>query len=88
MGRGTAWLDTGTFDSLHQAGSYIRILGKRQGVKIGCPYEVSWRNGWIDNQKFKKLSEPLLKSGYGNYFLACLMNHQMKFKIFINLVSK
>jgi len=72
LGRGTAWLDTGTFDSLHQAGSYIRILEKRQGVKIGCPYEVSWRNGWIDNQKFKKLSEPLLKSGYGNYFLSLL----------------
>ena len=69
MGRGTAWLDTGTFDSLHQAGSYIRILEKRQGLKIGCPYEIAWRKGWISDSKFKNLSTKLLKSNYGNDFL-------------------
>ena len=77
LGRGTAWLDTGTFDSLHQAGTYIRILEKRQGLKIGCPYEVAWRQGWINDEKFKVLSESLLKSGYGNYFLSLLDESNM-----------
>ena len=72
LGRGTAWLDTGTFDSLHQAGTYIRILEKRQGLKIGCPYEVAWRKGWINDVKFRDLSESLIKSGYGDYFLSLL----------------
>ena len=72
LGRGTAWLDTGTFDSLHQAGTYIRILEKRQGLKIGCPYEVAWRKGWINDVKFRESSESLIKSGYGDYFLSLL----------------
>ena len=54
LGRGMAWLDTGTFDALHQAGSYIRTLEKRQGLKIGCPEEVAWRNGWITMNNFMK----------------------------------
>ena len=68
LNRGMAWLDTGTFDSLHQAGTYIRILEKRQGLKIGCPYEVAWRKGWISNIEFKKSGESFMKSSYGKYF--------------------
>ena len=72
MGRGMAWLDTGTFDSLHEAGSYIRTLEQRQGLKVGCPEEVSWRQGWINDEQLEELSQPLLKSGYGAYLLQML----------------
>ena len=69
MGRGMAWLDTGTFDSLHQAGSYIRILEKRQGLKIGCPYEIAWRKGWINDKQLMEAAKNLKKSSYGQYLL-------------------
>ena len=72
MGRGMAWFDTGTFDSLHEAGSYIRTLQQRQGLKVGCPEEVAWRQGWIDSKQLQLLAEPLLKSGYGQYLLQFL----------------
>ena len=72
MGRGMAWLDTGTFDSLHEAGSYIRTLERRQGMKVGCPEEVAWRQGWIDAKQLERLAQPLLKSGYGGYLLQIL----------------
>ncbi len=72
MGRGMAWLDTGTFDSLHQAGSYIRTLEQRQGLKVGCPEEVAWRQGWIEDRQLEVLAQPLLKSGYGTYLLQML----------------
>lgn len=65
--RGVAWLDTGTFDSLHDASSYVKILEKRQGQKVGCPEEISWRNGWITNNQLYKLSKQYYKSGYGEY---------------------
>ena len=72
MGRGMAWLDTGTCDSLHEAGSYIRTLEHRQGLKVGCPEEVAWRMGWISEDQLKTLAAPLLKSGYGSYLLQLL----------------
>jgi glucose-1-phosphate thymidylyltransferase len=69
MGRGMAWLDTGTPDSLHEAASYIRTLEHRQGLKVGCPEEVAWRLGWIDDGQLDQLAQPLKKSGYGSYLL-------------------
>ena len=72
MGRGMAWLDTGTCDSLNDAAGYIRTLEHRQGLKVGCPEEVAWRQGWIDADQLKQLAQPLLKSGYGTYLLQLL----------------
>ena len=72
MGRGMAWLDTGTCDSLHEAGSYIRTLEHRQGLKVGCPEEVAWRLGWISADQLATLAAPLRKSGYGDYLLQLL----------------
>jgi glucose-1-phosphate thymidylyltransferase len=72
MGRGMAWLDTGTCDSLHEASSYIRTLEHRQSLKVGCPEEVAWRQGWIGASQLQRLAEPLRKSGYGDYLLQLL----------------
>jgi glucose-1-phosphate thymidylyltransferase len=69
MGRGDAWLDTGTHDSLLEAGQFIQSLEKRQGLKICCPEEIAWRNGWIDDQQLEQLATPLAKSGYGSYLI-------------------
>jgi glucose-1-phosphate thymidylyltransferase len=74
MGRGMAWLDTGTPDSLHDAASYIRTLEHRQGLKVGCPEEVAWRLGWIDDQALERLAQPLCRSGYGAYLLQLLVD--------------
>tara|TARA_A100001035_G_scaffold250258_1_gene221506 strand:- start:82 stop:954 length:873 start_codon:yes stop_codon:yes gene_type:complete len=70
--RGSAWLDTGNIDSLHEASSYIRTLEHRQGLKVGCPEEIAWRNGWVNNKKLLELSKPLKKSGYGEYLIQLL----------------
>jgi glucose-1-phosphate thymidylyltransferase len=69
LSRGTAWLDTGTFHSLMQAGQFVQVIEERQGLKIGCIEEAAYLNGFIDNNQLKKLAEPLLKSGYGDYLL-------------------
>jgi len=67
MGRGYAWLDTGTHDSLLEAGQFIATLEKRQGLKVACPEEIAWRNRWIDVEQVQKLIKPLAKNGYGQY---------------------
>ncbi|MDZ4129387.1 MAG: sugar phosphate nucleotidyltransferase, partial [Hydrogenophaga sp.] len=67
MKRGYAWLDTGTHESLLEAGQFIATLEHRQGLKIACPEEIAWRHGWIDDTALETLAQPLLKNGYGQY---------------------
>jgi glucose-1-phosphate thymidylyltransferase len=72
LSRGTAWLDTGTFNSLMQAGQFVQVLEERQGLKVGCIEEIAWRQGFISEQQLRDLAEPLKKSGYGEYLLGLL----------------
>ena len=72
LDRGTAWLDTGTFDSLMQASLFIQVIEQRQGIKVACVEEIAWRKGFINTDKLVKLAQPLLKSGYGTYLMDLL----------------
>ena len=72
MGRGFAWLDTGTHESFQEAGNFIETVEKRQGLKIACPEEIAWRSGWIDDRQLEELAKPLMKSQYGEYLLQLL----------------
>ncbi|MFK7090816.1 glucose-1-phosphate thymidylyltransferase RfbA [Chromobacterium violaceum] len=74
MGRGYAWLDTGTHESLLEAGQFIATIENRQGQKVACPEEIAFRNGWIDEALVRQLAQPLQKTGYGRYLLAMLSN--------------
>ncbi len=75
MGRGIAWLDTGTCDSLHEASSYIRTLEHCKGLKVGCPEEVAWRQGWLYAEQLERLAQPLKKRGYIQYLLQLLQEN-------------
>ena len=70
--RGTAWLDTGTFDSLADATNFIRTVQSRQGLSVGCPEEIAWRHGWLSDEQLRDSATPLVKSGYGSYLLGLL----------------
>lgn len=72
MDRGTAWLDTGTFDSLMQAAQFVQVIEQRQGIKVACIEEIAWRKGFITNEQLEKIAQPLLKSGYGQYLMTVL----------------
>ncbi|MEZ7514283.1 glucose-1-phosphate thymidylyltransferase RfbA [Flavobacterium frigidarium] len=72
LSRGTAWLDTGTFNSLMQAGQFVQVLEERQGLKVGCIEEIAWRQGFISEEQLRELAEPLKKSGYGEYLLSLI----------------
>ncbi|WP_281637382.1 glucose-1-phosphate thymidylyltransferase RfbA [Flavobacterium marginilacus] len=76
LSRGTAWLDTGTFNSLMQAGQFVQVLEERQGLKVGCIEEIAWRQGFITEQQLRDLADPLKKSGYGEYLLG-LLKHKL-----------
>ncbi|MFC4478229.1 glucose-1-phosphate thymidylyltransferase RfbA [Flavobacterium chungangensis] len=81
LSRGTAWLDTGTFNSLMQAGQFVQVLEERQGLKVGCIEEIAWRQGFIDDARLEELAQPLLKSGYGTYLLEFLKQKKKGVKI-------
>jgi glucose-1-phosphate thymidylyltransferase len=70
--RGTAWLDTGTFRTLQDAGEFVRVMEDRTGTKVGCVEEIAWRNNWIDDDQLAGLAQSLVKSGYGEYLLRLL----------------
>ena len=72
LDRGTAWLDTGTFASLQQAGQFVEVIEERQGLKVGCIEEIAYEQGFIDAEQLKQIAEPLMKSGYGRYLLTLL----------------
>jgi glucose-1-phosphate thymidylyltransferase len=78
MGRGHAWLDTGTHESLVEASAYVQTIEKRQGLRVCCPEEIAWSNGWIDDAQLRALAAPLAKNGYGQYLLALLDQPQAR----------
>ena len=77
MGRGIAWLDTGTHESLMQASDFIRVIEERQGLKISCVEEIAYRMGFIDASQLEKLADPLLKNGYGEYLMSVITRDEI-----------
>ena len=75
LSRGMAWFDTGTHESLHEASSFIRSVENRQGMKIGCPEEIAWRNGWISSGHLEELASPFIDNTYGKYLKSLLKNN-------------
>jgi glucose-1-phosphate thymidylyltransferase len=78
LGRGTAWLDTGSHEALLQASQFIEIIEQRQGLKVACPEEIAWRLGWIDDAQVEQLAAPLLKTGYGRYLMTMLRQDRQR----------
>ena len=78
LGRGMAWIDTGTFDSLHQANDYIRALESRQGLKVSCPEEIAWRKKWISDEELENLAKTLIKNSYGEYLTRLLKENKFE----------
>jgi glucose-1-phosphate thymidylyltransferase len=76
LDRGTAWLDTGTFDSLMQASQFVQVIEQRQGIKIACIEEIAYRKGFISKEQLTTVAQPLLKSGYGQYLMNVLKENQ------------
>jgi glucose-1-phosphate thymidylyltransferase len=74
MGRGYAWLDTGTYESLLDASEFVATIEHRQGLKIACPEEIAYRKGWIDATRLESLAQPLIKNGYGQYLMQILQH--------------
>jgi glucose-1-phosphate thymidylyltransferase len=72
LGRGFAWLDTGTHDSLSEASTFVEVIEKRQGLKIACLEEIAYRQGWIDAQKLEELAQPMIKNQYGQYLMSLI----------------
>ncbi len=72
LGRGTAWLDTGTFEAMHNAANFVEVIQERTGLKVGCIEEVAWREGYISDDQLQELAKPYIKSGYGTYLLKLL----------------
>ncbi|WP_264525310.1 glucose-1-phosphate thymidylyltransferase RfbA [Flavobacterium sp. N502536] len=81
LSRGTAWLDTGTFNSLMQAGQFVQVLEDRQGLKVGCIEEVAWRQGFLNDAELEELAKPLVKSGYGSYLIELLKQKKRGVKV-------
>lgn len=79
LDRGTAWLDTGTIDSMMEASEYVRVIEQRQGFKIGCVEEIAWRSGWISDSELRAVAKPLEKSGYGTYLLGLLDSKNLRY---------
>ena len=78
LGRGYAWLDTGTHESLTEASNYIETIENRQGLKVACPEEIAYQNGWIDAAQVERLAAPLAKNGYGRYLLQLIEQGSVK----------
>ena len=78
LGRGVAWLDTGTHEALLQAANFIQAVQERQGLRISCPEEIGWRNGWIDDEHLRKRASAMAKNDYGEYLAALLLHDARK----------